>query len=420
MYGALEVRLFPNKCLNVDLKNIEIWVSHGLKEALRERNLPTSGSKTELIQRLTDHDPDVWGELRQQREEAEVARIAAEEEAREWAEHLAQIERDAALARNTAGNNVRTDCESNETASETAEKDREIELLKRERDLARREIELLRREQSLGVNHATNGVSSVNSELSAEILSSASVSIRSIGELLSPFDATDNSFWRWKQQITLLRTTYHLDDNTTRVLISSKLKGRASIWFHSKSEHLQKGVNDLLKEMETMFDHRPGKLAQRREFEARVWQHSENFCDYYHDKLILGNRVPISEEEIVDYIVDGIPDEQIQNQARIQCFKEKADLLKAFEKISLGTKKTYEPRMKKDTKGQAPPSQEEKPLLCYNCSGTGHFSKNCTKPRRTVGACFKCNSTEDQLSDCPSTSDAQAFSGQWEADNERQ
>ena len=31
VYGALDVRLFPNKCLNVDLKNIEIWVSHGLK-----------------------------------------------------------------------------------------------------------------------------------------------------------------------------------------------------------------------------------------------------------------------------------------------------------------------------------------------------------------------------------------------------
>ena len=31
MYGALDFRLFPNKRLNVDLKNIEIWVSHGLK-----------------------------------------------------------------------------------------------------------------------------------------------------------------------------------------------------------------------------------------------------------------------------------------------------------------------------------------------------------------------------------------------------
>ena len=31
VYGALDVRLFPNKRLNVDLNNIEIWVSHGLK-----------------------------------------------------------------------------------------------------------------------------------------------------------------------------------------------------------------------------------------------------------------------------------------------------------------------------------------------------------------------------------------------------
>ena len=34
VYGALDVRLLPNKRLNVDLKNIEIWVSHGLKHNL--------------------------------------------------------------------------------------------------------------------------------------------------------------------------------------------------------------------------------------------------------------------------------------------------------------------------------------------------------------------------------------------------
>ena len=59
-----------------------------LKEALRERSIATSGSKTELIQGLTEFDPDVWEELRRKREEAEVARIAAEEEAREEAERL--------------------------------------------------------------------------------------------------------------------------------------------------------------------------------------------------------------------------------------------------------------------------------------------------------------------------------------------
>ena len=32
VYGALDVRLFPNKRLNIDLKNIEIGVSHGLNK----------------------------------------------------------------------------------------------------------------------------------------------------------------------------------------------------------------------------------------------------------------------------------------------------------------------------------------------------------------------------------------------------
>ena len=36
VYGAPDVRLFPNKRLNVDLKNIEIWVSHGLKRIFME------------------------------------------------------------------------------------------------------------------------------------------------------------------------------------------------------------------------------------------------------------------------------------------------------------------------------------------------------------------------------------------------
>ena len=31
MYGALDARVFSNKRLNVDLKNIEFRVSHGLK-----------------------------------------------------------------------------------------------------------------------------------------------------------------------------------------------------------------------------------------------------------------------------------------------------------------------------------------------------------------------------------------------------
>lgn len=43
-----------------------------------------------------------------------------------------------------------------------------------------------------------------------------------------------------------------------------------------------------------MFDLWPGKLSLRREFEVRVWKGDEQFCDYYQEKVILANRIPIA------------------------------------------------------------------------------------------------------------------------------
>lgn len=56
-----------------------------------------------------------------------------------------------------------------------------------------------------------------------------------------------------------------------------------------------------------------------------------------YEKVILGNRVPVADEELVDYIIDGIPDETLRNQARLQNFDSKSALLKAFE-VSLRCK----------------------------------------------------------------------------------
>ena len=49
VYGALDVRLFPNKRLNVDLKNIEIWVSHSLKDENLLSRLKIKGVRHQLL-----------------------------------------------------------------------------------------------------------------------------------------------------------------------------------------------------------------------------------------------------------------------------------------------------------------------------------------------------------------------------------
>lgn len=83
-----------------------------------------------------------------------------------------------------------------------------------------------------------------------------------------------------------------------------------------------------------MFDHLPNKLALLREFEARVWKSSESFCDYYHEKKILANRVPVAEDELLDYTIEGVTDMQLQNQVRLVNFQTEAEMLRAFESIS--------------------------------------------------------------------------------------
>lgn len=69
-----------------------------------------------------------------------------------------------------------------------------------------------------------------------------------------------------------------------------------------------------------MFHCRQSKVVTRKKFEERTWKKTETFHEYFHEKIILSNRVPIDDDEILEYIVDGIPNESLRNQARIQRF----------------------------------------------------------------------------------------------------
>ncbi|XP_076660686.1 uncharacterized protein LOC143364060 [Halictus rubicundus] len=283
---------------------------------------------------------------------------------------------------------------------------RELEFMRRKNNLLQREMELLRRERDLARAQAMAspmGIGSVAGGSSRSTLS-ANMSIRAIGDLLCDFDGSDGTFWKWEQQVRLLQTTYELDDKAAKVLISSKLKGRAANWLHSKSEHLVMDVDVILREMKMMFDHRPSKLTLRKEFESRVWTAGEPFSEYCHDKVILGNRVPIASDELIDYLIDGIADTRLRDHARISRFRTTADLLEAFEKITLetrgtasGDKKFY--KRSSDLRGK--PEQPKKTVRCFNCGEAGHVSPRCPKPKsREFGACFGCGSTTHQLKDC--------------------
>ena len=225
---------------------------------------------------------------------------------------------------------------------------------------------------------------------------------------MSEFNGSDKDFSDWEKQVLLLSATYELDDNCAKILISSKLKGNALEWFHSKSEHIEMSMDNLLTEMRRMFDHRPKKLERRRIFEERKWQRSEPFSHYYHNKLILRNQVPVDEDEMIDYLIDGIPDVQLRNQARMRKFGHSSELLEAFNKILLPPDTS-----KGHPKGEARPAdfkatwkptikeEGKRTLRCYNCRMLGHTSDQCRQPKKQI--CYKCNESGHMARDCPVT-----------------
>ena len=98
---------------------------------------------------------------------------------------------------------------------------------------------------------------------------------------------------------------------------------------------MELAIEDLFDELREIYNHHPSKVKLRKQFEERMWKSSETFHQYMHEKVILANQIPIPEDKVVEYIIDGIPQTNIRNQARIGQITTKASLLKVFEKVIL-------------------------------------------------------------------------------------
>ena len=200
-----------------------------------------------------------------------------------------------------------------------------------------------------------------------------------------------------------MQHTYHFDENSMRILISLRLRGKTLKWFHSVSDHLEIPISTLFDNMQRLFGYKPNRLALRREFEKRVWQQSETFPDYYHNKITLSNRFTLDSRELADLIIKGIPDSRLRDQAKMNRFQTADDILDAFQNISLAVDVRGDRR---DTnKGRSAtvrggPSMVRKDLRCYNCNETGHLKTDCGKLTRQGGS-YTCGNATHQARDCP-------------------
>ncbi|XP_063994904.1 uncharacterized protein LOC135172646 [Diachasmimorpha longicaudata] len=381
-------------------KNASDFTVAELKGVLRRKNLTLSGTKAELFARLLDADPEEkWIQEVSRAEQAtneEIGRQDAEQvgldadllDAETW-------QRDR-MTRDTSRIVVQEGRQGTSNDDECLQ--RELEFMRRERQLLIDRVNLLEREKELMRREAQLGFPQQNVPHNNHL----KTTLKTVSYSLPEFsEGTD--FLEWEKEVLYIVRVFHLEEQMAQLLVTTKLTGRAKAWFHSKAEHRDLSLAELLSTMKKFFDHRLTRLKRKRDFENRKWQHNETFDDYLHDKTILANRVPVEdEEEIMQYVMEGIPERGLRNQARMLRLASKEDLLTAFKGITLQTDprggprgigslsgssglvrtekqdfKLHKTEVKSEKNGVKVSGHKESEGACYICFKIGHLAVEC-------------------------------------------
>ncbi|KAH0950388.1 hypothetical protein HN011_010016, partial [Eciton burchellii] len=216
-----------------------------------------------------------------------------------------------------------------------------------------------------------------------------------------------------------IERTYRLDAEHT-ILIGLQLRRKALAWLYSKTEHMELSMKNLLRRLKIMFDHRPSRIMLREKFQKHKWEKDESFMHHYlhfMQKIILGNRLPVVEEELIEYIIDGIP--ALRNEARVSSFGTRTSFMALFEQVEPDKKEEtkngeekYQLRSRRDRGGEGGMNKprrdkdseggtsEQRKRNCFNCGLPDHVSRDCPTKMQRRPKCFQCDEREYFVSKC--------------------
>ncbi|XP_073822489.1 uncharacterized protein [Musca autumnalis] len=268
-----------------------------------------------------------------------------------------------------------------EKSTATEVKERELELLRKENELLKKEKELLERENNLLKLFSGNNNSAQPTD--------SGVSLSLISNFLPEFDGNSDAEF-WVTQLRDLQQTYKLTDEMLRALFAKKLVGKPLTWLHTRRNTLTETVTEMFQQFCLVFGSNESKLELRRKFERRLWKSDEQFNDYCNDKVRLASKLKLDEDELLEYVIEGIPNVQLRRQTMLQQYKSVAELCKALAVITLP----------KSSGGGRATSTTKLDVRCYNCNSLGHYAADCGKPRRQPGTCYACGSSDHTVSGC--------------------
>lgn len=191
--------------------------------------------------------------------------------------------------------------------------------------------------------------------------------------------------------------------NELQKVIYSKrlLKGDAKYFMRTIVATSWKDVKDNLLEE---FGKKISSAEAHKLLRSTKKKSGESFREFVFKMREIGNANEIDNESVIQYIVDGIIDDQINKMMLfgIKTFEELKIKLEAYEKFKKSEPKKDKKDEKSENKKSTTKNDNKKPSKdeqrCFLCGDTSHTIKSCPTKEKGI-KCFRCNVFGHKASD---------------------
>ena len=220
----------------------------------------------------------------------------------------------------------------------------------------------------------------------------------------------------WLKVIDHSSEMYGWDDNTTMLYASSRLVGAAKEWYNGCRSEICT-LSEFTAGLKRAFPDNRNEAAIHKELMSVAKRRDETYTAFIYRVNAIGKSGNVSDEAILTYIINGLARDRIYDNLVVRDYKDIYELMAHIQRCETllkmrDTPSTSSYQRLENTRVNE--NQREKPnraaqinrkdalasVRCYNCSSFGHYSGQCLKPRRTIGACFSCGQHDHQKLEC--------------------
>ncbi|XP_067614932.1 uncharacterized protein [Eurosta solidaginis] len=215
-------------------------------------------------------------------------------------------------------------------------------------------------------------------------------SVKEIAETIPDFDPTNYlalTAEQFIERVNSAMNAYVWEEKCVLLAVYSRMKGVARLWLDGQQSLFatwRDFSNALIEEFGTKMDEADINYIMS----STTRKQGEKVIEYCFRMSATGKRYGLSESAIIKYTREGLKYRDLQSAIAVLKFntmKEMRETLDEYLKnLPTTSRNTYDNTSKKTETKTAPNEKFEKSsekLTCYNCSEKGHLSSNCSKPQ---------------------------------------